>query len=159
MKDLTNTFDLFENAPKSEQLLKKKEHLAESHGKSPQAYRTISEAADELGVATHVLRFWETKFPEIEPLKKGAGRRYYRPEDISFLKKIRDLLHHEGYTIRGVQALFKKYGKNGFLNANTAGQQVDEEPAVAPASAIKLALTQQVVNELRELQALLNAPL
>lgn len=110
-------------------------------------------------MATHVLRFWETKFPEIEPLKKGAGRRYYRPEDISFLKKIRDLLHHEGYTIRGVQALFKKYGKNGFLNANTAGQQVDEEPAVAPASAIKLALTQQVVNELRELQALLNAPL
>lgn len=160
MKDLSDTFDLFENAPKSEQLLKKKEHLAESHGKSPQAYRTISEAADELGVATHVLRFWETKFPEIEPLKKGAGRRYYRPEDISFLKKIRDLLHHEGYTIRGVQALFKKHGKNGFLNSNTAGQQDEEEAGHAkPTSAINLALTQQVVNELRELQALLNAPL
>lgn len=154
----TDTFDLFENAPKTESLLKKKEHLAESHGKSPQAYRTISEAADELGVATHVLRFWETKFPEIEPLKKGAGRRYYRPEDIAFLKKIRDLLHHEGYTIRGVQALFKKYGKNGFLDANTAGQPaVEDAGSVNPTSAISRALTQQVIKELRELQALLNA--
>lgn len=154
-----DTFDLFENAPKTDSLLKKKEHLAESHGKSPQAYRTISEAADELGVATHVLRFWETKFPEIEPLKKGAGRRYYRPEDVTFLKKIRDLLHHEGYTIRGVQALFKKYGKNGFLNANTAGQPVveDEGAAPTPTTAISRAVTQQVIKELRELQALLNA--
>lgn len=157
---MSETFDLFENAPQPESVLKKKEPLVQTHGKSPQAYRTISEAAGELGVATHVLRFWETKFPEIEPLKKGAGRRFYRPEDIAILKKVRDLLHHEGYTIRGVQALFKKFGKADFLQANpTSVAHEADNTSVTPTSAISRALSQQVIKELRALQALLNAPL
>lgn len=78
--------------------------------KSAHAYRTISEVAEELGVATHVLRFWESKFPGIKPLKRGGGRRYYRPEDVELLRKVRHLLYDEGYTIKGVQAFFKRGG-------------------------------------------------
>ncbi|MDB5412271.1 MAG: MerR family transcriptional regulator [Rubritepida sp.] len=73
--------------------------------KSAQAFRTISEAADQLNVPQHVLRFWETKFPQLKPLKRGGGRRYYRPEDLSLLKRISDLLYTQGYTIKGVQRL------------------------------------------------------
>lgn len=73
--------------------------------KSAQAYRTISEAAEELEVPQHVLRFWETKFPQIRPLKRGGGRRYYRPDDLALLRRIADLLYRQGYTIRGVQRL------------------------------------------------------
>ncbi len=71
--------------------------------KSASAFRTISEVADELEVPQHVLRFWETKFPQVRPLKRGGGRRYYRPEDVDLLRQIRSLLYHEGYTIKGVQ--------------------------------------------------------
>lgn len=78
--------------------------------KSPEAFRTISEVAEELGVQQHVLRFWETKFPQITPLKRGGGRRYYRPEDVDFLKHIQKLLHDDKYTIKGVQQLFKEQG-------------------------------------------------
>lgn len=88
----------------------KKASAQKKRVKSNSAYRTISEAADVLGVATHVLRFWETKFPQIQPVKRGGGRRYYRPEDIQVLKQIQELLHDKGYTIRGVQALFKEKG-------------------------------------------------
>ena len=73
--------------------------------KSASAFRTISEVADELEVPQHVLRFWETKFPQVRPLKRGGGRRYYRPEDIALLSRIRQFLYQEGYTIRGVQKL------------------------------------------------------
>jgi DNA-binding transcriptional MerR regulator len=73
--------------------------------KSAQAFRTISEAADQLNVPQHVLRFWETKFPQLKPLKRGGGRRYYRPEDLALLKRISDLLYTQGYTIKGVQRL------------------------------------------------------
>lgn len=76
--------------------------------KSPGAYRTISEVADDLQVPQHVLRFWETKFPQIRPLKRGGGRRYYRPEDILLLRRISDLLYVQGYTIKGVQRLLKE---------------------------------------------------
>jgi DNA-binding transcriptional MerR regulator len=75
--------------------------------KSPAAFRTISEVADELDVAQHVLRFWESKFPQVRPLKRGGGRRYYRPEDVDLLRQIRSLLYEEGYTIRGAQKLLK----------------------------------------------------
>jgi DNA-binding transcriptional MerR regulator len=75
--------------------------------KSAAAFRTISEVADELEVAQHVLRFWESKFPQVRPLKRGGGRRYYRPEDVELLRQIRSLLYEEGYTIRGAQKLLK----------------------------------------------------
>ena len=78
--------------------------------KSPDAFRTISEAAEELDVPQHVLRFWETRFSQIKPMKRAGGRRYYRPGDIELLKGIRSLLYKEGYTIRGVQKILKDDG-------------------------------------------------
>lgn len=78
--------------------------------KSPDAFRTISEVAEELDLPQHVLRFWETKFPQIRPLKRGGGRRYYRPDDVELLRGIRHLLYGEGYTIRGVQRILKEEG-------------------------------------------------
>jgi DNA-binding transcriptional MerR regulator len=76
--------------------------------KSAQAFRTISEVATELDVPQHVLRFWESKFSQVRPLKRGGGRRYYRPEDIDLLRRIRSLLYEDGYTIKGVQRLLKE---------------------------------------------------
>ncbi|HYD68843.1 MerR family transcriptional regulator [Azospirillum sp.] len=76
--------------------------------KSATAFRTISEVSDDLDVPQHVLRFWETKFPQIRPLKRGGGRRYYRPEDVDLLRRIQSLLYKEGYTIKGVQRLLKE---------------------------------------------------
>ena len=78
--------------------------------KSPDAFRTISEAAEELDLPQHVLRFWETRFAPIKPLKRGGGRRYYRPEDVQLLKGIRHLLYDEGFTIKGVQRILKEKG-------------------------------------------------
>ena len=76
--------------------------------KSAAAFRTISEVADELDVPQHVLRFWESKFPQVRPLKRGGGRRYYRPEDVELLARIRQLLYEDGYTIKGVQRLMRE---------------------------------------------------
>ena len=76
--------------------------------KSAQAFRTISEVATELDVPQHVLRFWESKFNQVRPLKRGGGRRYYRPEDVDLLRRIRGLLYEEGYTIKGVQRLLRE---------------------------------------------------
>jgi DNA-binding transcriptional MerR regulator len=81
--------------------------------KSPAAFRTISEVATELDVPPHVLRFWESKFAQIKPLKRGGGRRYYRPTDIDLLRQIRELLYTEGYTIKGVQKLLREGGEKG----------------------------------------------
>jgi DNA-binding transcriptional MerR regulator len=78
--------------------------------KSPEAFRTISEAAEELDVPQHVLRFWETRFTQIKPMKRAGGRRYYRPNDIELLRGIRSLLYKEGYTIRGLQRILKEEG-------------------------------------------------
>jgi len=78
--------------------------------KSPDAFRTISEAAEELDVPQHVLRFWETKFTHIKPMKRAGGRRYYRPADVELLQGIRSLLYKDGYTIRGVQKILKEDG-------------------------------------------------
>ena len=84
--------------------------------KAPSAFRTISEVADELNVQQHVLRFWETKFKQVKPLKRGGGRRYYRPEDVELLKRIHDLLYSQGYTIKGVQKLLKGQGKSQIIS-------------------------------------------
>jgi DNA-binding transcriptional MerR regulator len=78
--------------------------------KAPNAFRTISEVADDLHIPQHVLRFWETKFPQVRPMKRGGGRRYYRPDDIALLRRISDLLYIQGYTIKGVQRLLREGG-------------------------------------------------
>lgn len=78
--------------------------------KGPEAFRTISEVADDLDLPQHVLRFWETRFTQIKPMKRGGGRRYYRPDDVDLLRSIRHLLYNEGYTIRGVQRILKEQG-------------------------------------------------
>lgn len=82
----------------------------ERSGKSDTAFRTISEVAKELDLPQHVLRFWETRFSQLKPLKRGGGRRYYRPEDMQLLRRIRDLLYMDGYTIKGVQKLLRESG-------------------------------------------------
>ncbi|MDQ2859797.1 MAG: MerR family transcriptional regulator [Pseudomonadota bacterium] len=90
--------------------------------KGPEAFRTISEAATELGVAQHVLRFWETKFAFVRPMKRAGGRRFYRPHDIAILATVHRLLHSEGYTIKGVQKLHRERGlKNRALGKVPAG--------------------------------------
>ena len=76
--------------------------------KSPQAFRTISEVSNEINIPTHVLRFWETKFPNINPLKRSGNRRYYRPEDVKLIIRIKTLLYDNGYTVKGVQKLLKE---------------------------------------------------
>lgn len=83
---------------------------AELDNKSPDAFRTISEVAEDLDIPQHVLRFWETRFNQIKPLKRGGGRRYYRPDDVALLKGIRRLLYGEGYTIKGLQRILKEQG-------------------------------------------------
>tara|TARA_Y200000002_G_scaffold225657_1_gene186279 strand:+ start:1738 stop:2163 length:426 start_codon:yes stop_codon:yes gene_type:complete len=83
--------------------------------KSPEAFRTISEVSKDLSLPQHVLRFWETKFIQIKPIKRGGGRRYYRPEDISLLRGIKSLLYNDGYTIRGVQKVIKEVGAKKIL--------------------------------------------
>jgi DNA-binding transcriptional MerR regulator len=83
--------------------------------KSPEAFRTISEVSKDLSLPQHVLRFWETKFVQIKPIKRGGGRRYYRPEDIRLLKGIKILLYNDGYTIRGVQKVIKENGTKKIL--------------------------------------------
>ncbi len=88
--------------------------------KSPDAFRTISEVAEELDLPQHVLRFWETRFNQIKPMKRGGGRRYYRPDDISLLKGIQFLLYSEGYTIKGVQRILREQG-NKFVMAAADG--------------------------------------
>lgn len=98
--------------------------------KSPDAFRTISEVADDLDLPQHVLRFWETRFPQIKPMKRGGGRRYYRPEDIDLLKGIRHLLYDHGYTIKGVQKLLKSNG-NKFVTAIATGDMATMEAIMA----------------------------
>ena len=84
--------------------------------KSPEAFRTISEVSKDLSLPQHVLRFWETKFIQIKPIKRGGGRRYYRPEDIELLKGIKYLLYNDGYTIRGVQKVIKENGAKKIIS-------------------------------------------
>ena len=101
--------------------------------KSPDAFRTISEAAEELDLPQHVLRFWETRFSTIRPLKRGGGRRYYRPEDVMLLKGIRHLLYDQGFTIKGVQRILKEQGARHVMAIG--GGAPLELSAVAPDAA------------------------
>lgn len=124
--------------------------------KSPDAFRTISEVADDLDLPQHVLRFWETRFSQIRPMKRGGGRRYYRPDDVDLLKGIRHLLYEEGYTIKGVQRILKEQGNKfvigigsgeidisdpaalvGVAAAEPAARQADDESGPAPTSATR----------------------
>ena len=118
--------------------------------KSKAAFRTISEVADELDVAQHVLRFWETKFHQIRPLKRGGGRRYYRPEDIDLLRQIKSLLYTEGYTIKGVQRLLRQVGVAGLLQGSRAvPEEGDEEAAEGPQTPPTAAATPAADGDMR----------
>jgi len=115
--------------------------------KAPDAFRTISEVAEQLDVPQHVLRFWESRFREIRPMKRGGGRRYYRPDDLDLLRGIRHLLYGEGYTIRGVQRLLREQGVRFVQNVWQPGapqptRQPAEEDGVAAegAAAVQLPL-------------------
>ena len=94
--------------------------------KSPEAFRTISEVSKDLSLPQHVLRFWETKFVQIKPIKRGGGRRYYRPEDVKLLKGIKTLLYNDGYTIRGVQKVIKENGTKKLLTIQSGNNLFTE---------------------------------
>ena len=131
-------------------------------GKSPGAFRTISEVSNDLEVPPHVLRFWETKFPQIKPLKRGGGRRYYRPEDVALLRQIRQLLYNDGYTIKGVQRLLKEGAlKNtaqlGVAIANRLEEQ--KQPQNTTASSQEKDALRSIVDELKVLRKLLSTVL
>jgi DNA-binding transcriptional MerR regulator len=124
--------------------------------KSSSAFRTISEVAQDLDVPQHVLRFWETRFTQIRPLKRGGGRRYYRPEDVALLRLIRELLYDEGYTIKGVQKLMREGALKQRL-AQLEAEQLAEQasPAMeAPAALPADPLRQQLHSILIELESL-----
>lgn len=136
--------------------------------KSAAAFRTISEVADELGVQQHVLRFWETKFTHIKPLKRGGGRRYYRPEDIRLIKAVHHLLYVEGYTIKGVQKLFREVGKKqiviSFGGDEAEITDVSGAGSLQKAPAVKETLSpeqretlQNVLEELKELRGMVRS--
>jgi DNA-binding transcriptional MerR regulator len=130
-------------------------------GKSAAAFRTISEVASELNVPSHVLRFWETKFTQIRPMKRGGGRRYYRPEDIVLLKQIRSLLYDDGYTIKGVQKLLRdgiqKKARDQTAPATEKSLAIAEPAsAVADISPARRAELQGVLDELVALRKILD---
>lgn len=108
----------------------RRDTAGDKSGKSPDAYRTISEVSERLGVPQHVLRFWETRFTQIKPLKRAGGRRHYRPDDIALLARIRELLHDEGYSIKGVQRLLKAGGVRKLIDGGGA------DPAQTPAAPV-----------------------
>lgn len=139
-------------------------------GKSAAAFRTISEVASDLDIPAHVLRFWESKFAQVKPLKRGGGRRYYRPEDIDLLRGIRDLLYTDGYTIKGVQKLLREGGVKQIL-ADKPLKSVANEPSpatpAAPPAAVAIDSGNQsiqkeklrtVLGELEDLRAMLKNP-
>ena len=97
--------------------------------KAPEAFRTISEVADELEVPKHVLRFWEAKFAHLKPMKRGGGRRYYRPEDVALLRGIRFLLYDDGYTIRGVQKILREHGPRFVMDQRRMADDDEQDEA------------------------------
>jgi DNA-binding transcriptional MerR regulator len=131
-------------------------------GKSATAFRTISEVSTDLDVPPHVLRFWESKFAQVKPLKRGGGRRYYRPEDIDLLRSIRELLYTEGYTIKGVQKLLREGGAKFAAPPPTTPEAVTAVPvheaAPAPATHTRDEL-KEILVELESLRDLLRGAL
>lgn len=138
-------------------------------GKSAEAFRTISEVASDLDVPQHVLRFWETKFNQVRPMKRGGGRRYYRPEDVDLLRSIRALLYEDGYTIKGVQKLLREGGIRPDEAGDGAVEHVEspasEVPAAPAAPAAKASVPagpdkaelKAVLDELEALKKLLDS--
>ncbi len=123
-------------------------------GKSPTAFRTITEVATELDLPQHVLRFWETKFPQIKPIKRRGGRRYYRPKDVALLKRIRELLYNDGYTIKGAQKLLREGVAKETRQSVPASDPYDGQPG-APADIVSdLRLRAELETTVRELEAL-----
>ena len=126
--------------------------------KAPDAFRTISEVADELDLPQHVLRFWETRFAQIKPLKRGGGRRYYRPDDVELLRAIRFLLYDEGLTIKGVQKMLREQGvpavraEPGRVNAPAPRREPPFAAGEATPSAVEM---RQALEDLREAERLL----
>jgi DNA-binding transcriptional MerR regulator len=137
--------------------------------KSEDAFRTISEAAEELDVPQHVLRFWETRFTHIRPMKRGGGRRYYRPADMALLHAIRRLLYGEGYTIKGVQRILKEQGVRAVVAGATGGSSAaaehDEDAPVSTStgtaainsSSINSSTLRDALADLREARDILRA--
>lgn len=109
---------------------------ADKTEKSETAFRTISEVADDLDLPQHVLRFWETKFPQVKPMKRGGGRRYYRPDDMLLLRRIRTLLYVDGYTIKGVQKLLRQSGSVRNFVADTEALASSAEGMPMPSDAV-----------------------
>ena len=103
--------------------------------KSPEAFRTISEVAEALDVPPHVLRFWETRFTQVKPVKRGGGRRYYRPEDVRLLRGIRGLLYDDGMTIKGVQKILRERGLRHVVGLGTLPSELEPAPVAPPVAA------------------------
>ncbi len=126
--------------------------------KSKSAFKTISEAAEDLGVATHVLRFWETKFPQISPMKTTGGRRYYRPDDMEILHIIKSYLYDKRYTIEGVQKLFKNHKLKDILGGEIMADFFDEEPKATetlPAPDFPTTEIKEIIGSIKNLQNIL----
>ena len=122
--------------------------------KSPDAFRTISEVASELDVPQHVLRFWESKFTQVRPLKRGGGRRYYRPEDVELLRRIRALLYAEGYTIKGVQRVLRENTRKSVIEPDRSPTVVaaeDDAPTLSKQQRVRI---ESVMADLVGLQCL-----
>jgi DNA-binding transcriptional MerR regulator len=137
--------------------------------KGPEAFRTISEVAEEMDLPQHVLRFWETRFPQIKPLKRGGGRRYYRPDDVELLRAVKRLLYGEGYTIKGVQKLLREQGAamvaRGFAGNDAEATKAAVRPAAQNTPAARsaadmgrgdIATLRAVLADLREAERLLS---
>ena len=134
------------------------EGVARRAEKSPAAFRTISEVAEDLDVPQQVLRFWESKFPQVKPLKRGGGRRYYRPEDVVLLRRIRQCLYQEGYTIRGVQRLLRE-GAVKVVGPRPAEPQLSLAALQEPIPDELRHALEEIRDELVELRALLKRSL
>ncbi|MDA7568394.1 MerR family transcriptional regulator [Pseudemcibacter sp.] len=109
---------------------------ASKHAKSPNAFRTISEVADGIGIPQHALRFWESKFSQIKPMKRGGGRRYYRPEDVEIIEAIRRLLHDDGYTIKGAQKLLREHGVKAVVHQTYTNASAEDDNAAPDVIAV-----------------------
>ena len=173
----TNAYDAQDSASTTAQAPQKAQQRVTSHAsvempkkvkKAQGAFRTISEVANKLNVQQHVLRFWETKFSQVRPLKRGGGRRYYRPEDVALLQRIHHLLYTEGYTIKGVQKLLKGQGKAQIIaeanNQNAApaaspkvptSQVAVEQPKKSGLSAQQRAMLEIMLAELKAMRAMI----
>lgn len=118
--------------------------------KAPDAFRTISEVAEDLDVPQHVLRFWETRFSQIKPMKRSGGRRYYRPDDVDLLRGIRQLLYGEGYTIRGVQRILREQGIKTVQNVSLGGTLPPAEAADTDEELHEMEVDEQEVDDVEE---------